>query len=72
MSCCGSSDVAINEGCCTNKLVRPRCKDITIIQVVLGDESGNALIDDFGTAISLGILRIGANVEFEFNRQTTS
>lgn len=64
MSCCGSS-----YGTCENRLVAPRCTDIAIFPILIGDQNGNVLVDNFDTAFSLGIDRVGTTMEFEFNRQ---
>jgi hypothetical protein len=57
---------------CSNKKVPTRCTPVTIDELVLGDNLGNALVDDNETALLIGLTRSGSGVEFEYNRQETT
>ena len=57
---------------CSNKLVKPRCTPVTIDETLLSTNTGAVLVDDFDTALLIGLTRSGSGVEFEYNRQETT
>lgn len=54
---------------CSNRLVKPRCVPNSIDETVLSNDAGEILVDDFDTALLIGLTRSGSGVEFEYNRQ---
>ena len=57
-------------GCdCSSSKIQPRCVPSTVTEMVLGDDDGNVLVDDYEVAISMSLTRSGAGIEFEYNRE---
>lgn len=57
--------------CCKTQLIPKRCTDVSVVTILVGDENGATIVDDFNTALAMGIDRTGQTQEFEYNRQET-
>ena len=54
--------------CGVPALLVPRCNQTAILADCLSDESGGILVDSKGTALMVGITRIGTTAAFEYER----